>query len=104
MRYEIRGAFDQTFRGGVTPDGLDIQNFKDSRVDYLEGLKVVVRAGGGKSRSSKSLHEKTLPVQDRPYHDKQDYHSKDLRIEPQVEQWVAWGNIHLIDLTSFEFY
>jgi hypothetical protein len=22
-------------------------------------------------------------------------------MEPQVEQWVAWGNIHLIDLTSF---
>jgi len=23
------------------------------------------------------------------------------RMEPQVEQCVAWGNIHLIDLTSF---
>jgi len=21
-------------------------------------------------------------------------------MEPQVEQWVAWGNVHLIDLTS----
>jgi hypothetical protein len=22
-------------------------------------------------------------------------------MDPQVEQWVAWGNIHLIDVTSF---
>ncbi len=99
VRYEIRGAFDQTFQGSVTQYGLDLQDFKDVSIEHLEDLKAAIRPKGKKSKSSKSLS-----VQDRPYHAKQDNHGKDLRIEPQVEQWVAWGNIHLIDLTSFEFY
>jgi hypothetical protein len=29
VRHEIRGAFDQTFQGEVTSDGVDLQDFKD---------------------------------------------------------------------------
>jgi hypothetical protein len=98
VRYEIRGAFDQTFQGSITLDGFGLQDFKDVSIEHLEDLKAAVRT----DRKKKS---KSLIVQDRPYHAEQDVkqccHSKDQRNEPQVEQWVAWGNIHLMDLTSF---
>jgi hypothetical protein len=83
VRYEIRGAFGQTFQGTVNPVGLNIQDFKDMPLEYLEDLKASVKVGEGKS------DKEPLGVLDRPYHDKPNYHSKDLRMEPQVEQWVA---------------
>jgi len=96
VKYEIRGAFDQTFEGSVTPDGNDPQGFNGASIEHIEDLKVAVKPKGQNSKSSRSSI-----VQDRPYHDKQDCHRKDQRHEPQVEQWVAWGNIHFIGLTSF---
>lgn len=99
VKYEIRGAFDQICQGRLTSDGLDLQDFKDISIDYLEDLKAAIKLEEKKSKSSRSSN-----VLDRPYHVKQGVkqscHGKDLRIEPQDEQWVAWGNIHLIDLTS----
>ena len=75
VKYEIRGVFGKTFLGEVTPDGLDILNFKDISVEHLKDLKEAI-----KSKPSRS---------DRPYHAQQDIHGKDLRNDPQVEQWVA---------------
>jgi len=47
IRYEIRGTFDQTFKGTLTPDGLDILDLPDVSVEHLEALKGAVRGKGG---------------------------------------------------------
>jgi hypothetical protein len=83
---EIRGVFGPTFTGTVTPEGLDSLDFKDASSEHLEDLRVAVRAGGGEEKSKLS---KPSSTRDRPYHAKQNIHGKDLRNDPQVEQWVA---------------
>jgi hypothetical protein len=86
VKYEIQGIFGQTFNGTVTPEELDILDFKDASSEHLEDLKVAIRVGGGEVKSKPS---KSLSTKDRPYHAKQNIHGKDWRNDPQVEQWVA---------------
>ena len=71
VKYEIRGAFDQTFHGSVTLNGFGLQDFMDASIEHLEDLKAAF---------------KSLDTRDRPYHAKQNIHGKDQRKEPQVEQ------------------
>jgi hypothetical protein len=80
VKYEIRGAFNQTFQGEVTSDGVDLQDFKDVATEHLEELKVAVKTG--KSKTSKS----SSGGLGRPYHAKQNIHGKDRCNDPQVEQ------------------
>jgi DNA invertase Pin-like site-specific DNA recombinase len=50
VKYEIRGTFDQSFKGTLSPDGPDILDLPDVSVEHLEGLKEAVRGKGGKSK------------------------------------------------------
>ena len=35
VKYEIRGVFGQTLKGSISPDGLDILDFKDVSFEHL---------------------------------------------------------------------
>jgi len=48
IRYEIRGAFDLTFKGILTPDGLDVLDLPDVNVEHLADLKAAVQDSSGK--------------------------------------------------------
>jgi site-specific DNA recombinase len=48
IKYEIRGAFNQAFKGTVTPDGLDILDFKDVSAEHLEAVKRAVQDSSAK--------------------------------------------------------
>jgi DNA invertase Pin-like site-specific DNA recombinase len=48
VKYEIRGIFNQTFKGTLTPDGPDILDLPDVSVEHFQDLKAAVK-GKGKS-------------------------------------------------------
>lgn len=54
IRYEIRGAFNQTFQGTLTTDGLDILDYRDVNVEHLEELKEAVKGKGKQSEQDPS--------------------------------------------------
>jgi len=47
IHYEVRGAFNQTFRGTVTPDRPDMLDYRDVNVEHLEELQEAVGGKGG---------------------------------------------------------
>ena len=50
VKYEIRGTFDQTFKGTLTPDGPDILDLPDMNIEHLEDLKEAVKGKGKKGK------------------------------------------------------
>lgn len=52
VKYEIRGIFNQTFKGTVTSEGLDIFDLPSVSVEHLEKLKKAARGKGGKNQDS----------------------------------------------------